>query len=138
MATYLADHSAMGRMPRPEVSARLVPLLRLREIACCGINALEFLYSARTPADLETIREEVTRSMTWIAMVDDDFQRAIEVMSLLSKRGAHRSASVPDLLLAAVAERAALTVIHYDKDFEAIGAVTGQRMEWVVPAGSIP
>ena len=45
---------------------------------------------------------------------------------------------IPDLLIAAVAERNALTVLHYDKDFDLIAKVTGQSMEWVVPAGSVP
>jgi hypothetical protein len=27
--------------------------------------------------------------------------------------------------------------LHYDADFDRIAAVTGQRCEWVVPAGSI-
>jgi hypothetical protein len=30
-----------------------------------------------------------------------------------------------------------LVVLHYDADFDRISAVTGQRCEWVVPAGSI-
>jgi hypothetical protein len=44
---------------------------------------------------------------------------------------------VPDLLIAAAAEADSLTVLHYDADFDRIAAVTGQRSEWVVPAGSI-
>ncbi|MEK7862236.1 MAG: VapC toxin family PIN domain ribonuclease, partial [Chloroflexota bacterium] len=43
----------------------------------------------------------------------------------------------PDLLIGAVAERARLTVLHYDKDFVALAKATGQPVEWVVPAGSI-
>ena len=39
---------------------------------------------------------------------------------------------------AAVAERAGLCVLHYDQDFDAIGAVTDQKMEWVVQRGSVP
>jgi predicted nucleic acid-binding protein len=137
-ARYLADKSAWSRMPRPEVSARLAPLIRLREIACCGINLLEILYSARSSADLEQTRQEMSRTMPWIATTDQDFQRATEVLSLLSRTGGHRSASLPDLLLAAVAERTGLTVLHYDKDYDAIAAVTGQPVDWVVPQGSVP
>ena len=44
---------------------------------------------------------------------------------------------VPDLLIAAAAEANGLTVLHYDADFDRISAVTGQRSEWVVPAGSV-
>ncbi len=35
----------------------------------------------------------------------------------------------PDLLIAATAELAGLTVLHVDKDFEIIAQITGQRVE---------
>jgi predicted nucleic acid-binding protein len=41
-------------------------------------------------------------------------------------------------LIAAAAEAHDLTVLHYDADFGRIAAVTGQRVEWVVPRGSVP
>jgi predicted nucleic acid-binding protein len=43
---------------------------------------------------------------------------------------------VADLLIAAAAEGRELAVLHYDADFDRIAAVTGQRVEWVVPAGA--
>lgn len=49
------------------------------------------------------------------------------------KFGQHRGAGLPDLLIAALAERAGLPVVHYDADFDQIAAVTGQPMQWVVP-----
>jgi predicted nucleic acid-binding protein len=58
-------------------------------------------------------------------------------MSLLARRGRHRAAGLPDLLQAAVAERHAVTLLHYDSDFDLIAAVTGQPMQWVVPRGSV-
>ena len=47
----------------------------------------------------------------------------------LADRGMHRAPSVPDLLIAAVAERSGLTVLHLDKDFDLIADVTGQPVE---------
>lgn len=44
---------------------------------------------------------------------------------------------IPDLIVAAAAEGAELTVLHYDSDFELIATVTGQEVEWVVPRGSV-
>ena len=38
----------------------------------------------------------------------------------------HRQVKIPDLLIAAVAARNGLTVIHYDSDYEIIASVTGQ------------
>jgi predicted nucleic acid-binding protein len=36
---------------------------------------------------------------------------------------------VPDLLIAATAELAGLTVLHHDKDVDIIADVTGQQLE---------
>ena len=47
----------------------------------------------------------------------------------LAERGKHRAPSIPDLLIAAVAELAQITVLHADKDFELIAEVTGQPVE---------
>jgi hypothetical protein len=71
-------------------------------------------------------------------MSQEDFTRAIHVLERLARRGQHRAAGIPDLLIAAVAERNSLTLIHYDKDFDLIAKVTGQDVAWVVPVGSVP
>jgi predicted nucleic acid-binding protein len=51
--------------------------------------------------------------------------------------GGLKGRTVPDLLIAAVAEANSLTVLHYDADFEHIATVTGQPTEWIVERGSI-
>ncbi|GCD20360.1 hypothetical protein CTKZ_19220 [Cellulomonas algicola] len=55
--------------------------------------------------------------------------RAVEVQILLAERGEHRSASIPDLLVAATAEKLGLTVLAVDKNLDLIADVTGQRVE---------
>jgi predicted nucleic acid-binding protein len=55
--------------------------------------------------------------------------RALEVQMRLADRGHHRAPSLPDLIVAATAELAGLTVLHLDKDFELIADVTGQDLE---------
>jgi predicted nucleic acid-binding protein len=55
--------------------------------------------------------------------------RAVEVQLLLADRGQHRAPSIPDLLVAATAEVANLTVLALDKDFELIADITGQAIE---------
>jgi predicted nucleic acid-binding protein len=54
-------------------------------------------------------------------------RRAVEVLRSLAEHGQHRAPSIPDLLIAAVAETARLTVLHVDKDFDLIAGVTGQE-----------
>ncbi len=58
-------------------------------------------------------------------------------MQRLLARRSQRGRKIPDLLIAAAAEQLAVAVLHYDADFDAIAAVTGQRCQWVVPAGSL-
>ena len=38
---------------------------------------------------------------------------------------------LPGLLIAACAERAGLTVLHYDADYDRIAKLTGQAVQWV-------
>ena len=55
--------------------------------------------------------------------------RAFEVQMLLADRGQHRAPSIPDLLIAATAEKTGLTVLAVDKDFDLIAEITGQSVE---------
>lgn len=55
--------------------------------------------------------------------------RALEVQLMLASKGRHRAPSIPDLLIAAAAELAGLSILHLDKDFELIAELTGQASE---------
>jgi predicted nucleic acid-binding protein len=106
-------------------------------VAVSGVLELEVLYSARGHADFVATRQEL-RGYPRLEIEESDFERAADVLELLARRGRHRSAGLPDLLQAAVAERHGVTLLHYDADFDFIGAATGQAVEWVVPRGSVP
>ena len=54
---------------------------------------------------------------------------AVDDLPLLADLGRHCAPSVPDLLVAATAELARLSVVHLDKDFDLIADVTGQPTE---------
>lgn len=66
----------------------------------------------------------------------DHLRRAGQVQRMLAAKH-QRGRKVPDLLIAAAAESRGPTVLHYDADFDLIASVTGQRCEWIVPAGSV-
>lgn len=137
MATFLADKSALTRREtRPEVRDILEPLLVAGEIATCGIVDLELLYSARDRATYRALVEAL-RGMPRTSVDDSVIARALEVQAMLAERSQHRAVSLPDLLVAACAERADLAVLHYDADFERIAELTGQRAQWIVPRGSV-
>lgn len=120
------------------VAAALEPLLRNHEVATCGLVELEVLFSSLGYRDFRTARAELAVVYPLAVTRQTDFDRAVEVMSELARRGLHRSAGPVDLVIAAVAERNGLTVLHYDSDYDRIAEVTGQAMEWVVPRGSVP
>jgi predicted nucleic acid-binding protein len=135
---YLADKSALARLRHPSVSAVLAPLILAGDVATCGIIELEILYSARSHADFARTRATRARAFPALPVLQADFDRAIAVMEALALRGQHRAVGLPDLLIAAVAERAQVTVLHYDADYDLVAAVTGQPTHWVVSRGSVP
>ncbi len=137
MPTYLADKSALVHMRTPAVAAKLTPLILNGEVATCGVVELEVLYSARSERDLIDTRAERAAAFPRVTMSEADFVRAEDVMTRLAKSGHHRAVSLPDLLIAAAAERARLVVLHYDSDYDVIATVTHQRVEWVAPKGSL-
>lgn len=137
MTIYLGDKSALARVHQDDVMHRISALYLAGQIATCGVIDLELLYSARSGADHEAI--VLDRALLPRVPIDDRcFDRAVEVQGQLADRGLHRSVGLEDLLIAAAAEQAGLAVLHYDQDFDVIAEVTGQPMEWVVPAGTVP
>jgi len=133
----LADKSALTRRDtRPEVRGIIEPLLLAGRIATCGIIDLELLFSARSGAAYRELADAL-RAMPRVPVTDLAVDRALEVQGHLAAVSTHRSVPLPDLLVAACAENAGLTVLHYDADYDRIAAVTGQSMQWVVPRGSV-
>ncbi len=138
MPTYLADKSALTRREtRPRVREIVEPLLLAGEIATCGIIDLELLFSATSPA-VYTELASVLRALPRVPVTEPIVDRALAVQALLAERSQHRAVPLPDLLVAACAESASLTVLHYDADFDRIAALTGQPTRWIVPRGSVP
>lgn len=135
---YIADTSALARRGQPAVSAVLSPLILAGDVATCSVIELEILFSARGYADLVRTQQIRSEGFQLIPIVQDDFDRAVEVMTELARRGRHRAVGIPDLLISAVAERARLTVLHYDADYDYVAEVTSQSMQWVVPRGTVP
>lgn len=100
-------------------------------------DELEFLYSARSAADRDWLRGQPRTAYGWVVMPDRVHERAAEVQAELTARGWHRSAGAVDLLIAATAEAHHLTLLHYDRDFEQIAAVTGQPTRWLAPPDTL-
>lgn len=133
--THLVDTSVLTRLSVPAVRAVVEPLADAGRLARTGISDLEVGYSARNSGEWDTLMA----ALEVFALVEASaghFDRARQVQRLLAAHS-QRGRKVPDLLIAAAAEAEQLTVLHYDGDFDLIAELTGQRCEWVVPAGSI-
>ena len=135
-ARYLVDKSVLARMPIESVRRRLAPIIEAGEAATCAIVDLEVLYSARNLEEHAQIRRRRALAYEHVPLSEAIFARAVDVQHELARTGHHRVA-IPDLIIAAAAEAAGLTVLHYDADFDRIAAVTGQATEWIVDRGSI-
>jgi predicted nucleic acid-binding protein len=130
-AQFLIDTSALARFLRGDAeqfgwdraaSAGL--------IATCPVTELEFFYSARSAEDRARGIEDMRLLFGWVPVDDRAYDRAWHVQELLTRRGQHRSAGAVDLVVAATAELQGLTLLHRDRDFECIAAVTGQPLQW--------
>jgi len=138
VATHLADTSALARLGRPAVAAVLGPLIEAGLVATCGVVEFELGWATRTSAEFDLVRADRNVGYEWLATHDEDWHRALDLQASLWRSGRVRAVGFPDLLIAAVAEREHVTLVHYDSDYDLIAGVTGQPMQWVVPPGTVP
>ena len=133
--THLLDTSIVRRLGRPEVRAVIDPLAHAGRIGRAGITDLEVGYGSRNAQEWDQDMADLS-VFELVETTGDHLRRARQVQRLLASRS-QRGRKIPDLLIAAAAEEAELTLLHYDNDFQLIADVTGQICQWVVPAGSI-
>jgi predicted nucleic acid-binding protein len=138
VASYLADTSALARMRHPAVAAVLVPLIEAGLVGTCGVIEFELGWATRSSEEFDQVRADRDAGYEWLATHDEDWRRALEVQRRLWREGRMRAVGLPDLLVAAVAERERVTVLHYDGDYDFISEVTSQPAQWVVPRGTVP
>ncbi|SJM55744.1 PIN domain nuclease [Gulosibacter sp. 10] len=132
VTSWLIDKSAYVRMQAGRAShidewnARIERgLVRLSTV-----TRLEFGFSIRSgEAGREAFGSPPLSLMPIEHLTPAIEDRAFEVQMLLADRGRHRAPSIPDLLIAATAEKAGLTVLAVDKDFDLIARITGQPVE---------
>jgi len=133
--THLLDTSVVSRLGVEEVRAVVDPLAQAGQLGRAGITDLEVGYGCRNAREWDQDMTDLS-VFELIETSADHVRRAGQVQRLLASRS-QRGRKIPDLLIAAAAEQAGLTLLHYDNDFELIAKVTGQTCQWVVPAGSV-
>lgn len=130
MSPWLIDKSALARLTASPDAAEWAGRVERGLVRIATVTRLEVGYSARSGPELRAgLRQPPMSSMPVEYLTPAIEDRAVEILALLADRGQHRAPSIPDLIIAATAELAELTVLHLDKDFEVIAAVTGQAVE---------
>ena len=136
MTQWLVDKSALVRLGASPDDDEWAGRIDRGLVKISSLTRLEVGYSARSgPHARSLLRTAPIAAMPveYLTPVIED--RAGEVQVMLADRGQHRAPAVPDLIVAAIAELAGLTVLHFDKDFELIADVTGQPTERLRVAG---
>jgi predicted nucleic acid-binding protein len=130
VTTWLIDKSALVRLAASADAVEWAERIERGMIRITTVTRLEVGYSARSGPDLRAgLRQPPLAAMPVEYLTPSIEDRAVEVLTLLADRGQHRAPSIPDVIIAATAELAGLTVLHVDKDFEVIADITGQPLE---------
>ncbi|WP_022918522.1 PIN domain nuclease [Ruania albidiflava] len=132
LTNWLIDRSAYVRMQLGQAADAEQWNSRIERglVRVSTITRLEIGFSVRTGQSGRMIFDMPPLVLMPIEHLTPAMEdRAFEVQMLLADRGQHRAPSIPDLLIAATAEKAGLTVLAVDKDFGLIAEITGQPVE---------
>lgn len=130
VTNWIIDKSAYTRISASRDAATWIERIERGLVRISTVTRLEIGYSFRTG---QQARDEtaspplILMPVEYLTPAAED--RAVAVQMLLADRGQHRAPAIPDLLVAATAELAGLTVLALDKDFDLIAQVTGQPVE---------
>jgi hypothetical protein len=105
-------------------------------VLVCDLVVLELVRLAPNQLRARDLAARL-RAFETLSMPESLWSRTREVQLLVSASGDHRRVPPPDLLIAATAERAGVPLVHYDRDYERIAAVTAQEQVWFVPDGAL-
>ena len=127
---WLVDKSALVRLGDSPDANEWAARIERGLVRIVTVTRLEIGYSARSAAEARSAFIAPPMSAMPVEYLTPAIEdRALEVQLILASRGHHRAPSIPDLLIAATAELAGLTVLHLDNDFELIAETTGQPSE---------
>jgi predicted nucleic acid-binding protein len=127
---WLIDKSALARLDSSAELPEWSAMIERGLVRIATVTLLEVGYSARSATDHEAAVSQPPVALMPVEYLTPAIEdRAVEVQRILATQGKHRAPSIPDLLIAAIAERAQLTVLHSDKDFELIAKTTGQQTQ---------
>lgn len=135
---WLIDKSALVRLAYSADRDLWANRIERGLVHISNVTRLEIGYSAQSgDVARREFREPPVAAMPVEYLTPKIEDRALEVQILLADRGQHRGPSIPDLIIAATAELCGLTILHVDKDFETITALTGQPITRLTYTGTV-
>jgi predicted nucleic acid-binding protein len=108
----LADVSVLVRLHLPAVADAFAPLAEAGTIATCGVTELQLLTGLADPGQAAEVITLRAASFTWLSTTDADLRTALATQETLLGLG--ESVAWPSLVVGAVAQRHAVTVLHYE------------------------
>lgn len=139
--TLLLDNSAWARVADPALPAErageIADALEAGRIAACLPFLLEAGYSARNAREHDQLLAELL-SLPRFPIDAAVEQRALDAQRQLARVGHHRLPPV-DLLMAALADRHQLAILHYDHDYDLLAEKTDLHFEsvWLAARGTL-
>jgi predicted nucleic acid-binding protein len=138
---FLLDNSAWVRLADPALSdkrrSEVADQFEAGEIATCLPFLLEAGYSARNARDFDGLLHEL-RSLPHLEIDDEVEGIALDAHRELARVRHHRLPPV-DILVAAIAHRHGVGVLHYDRDYDQIASKTSLEFEsiWLARRGTL-
>lgn len=130
VTSWLIDKSAYARLAISPDADKWITRIERGLVHISTVTRLELGFSFRTGQDARRETASPPLSLLPVAYLTPAIEdRAVEVQLLLADRGQHRAPAIPDLLIAATAEKSGMVVLAVDKDFDLIAEITGQPVE---------
>jgi predicted nucleic acid-binding protein len=136
--SHLLDTSVITRVShgKPLVKEALKALkdsVGGANIARCTMTDLEYCFSAENERQWD-MRAKDLAVYGSVAVESADFTTALDLQRELTRVGLAKRRA---LIIAAVAIRKDLTLVHYDADFDHIAKVSHLKHRWILAAGMV-
>jgi predicted nucleic acid-binding protein len=120
----------------PELATWFNAAVEAGLVLVCDLVILEMTRLAPNEHRAQEVADRLA-AFEAIPMPSELWSRARRTQLALAANGDHRRVPPADLLLAGAAEEAGVVLVHYDRDYERIAAVSGLCHQWLVPDGTL-
>ena len=120
----------------PELASWFNVVVEAGLVLVCDLVILELTRLAPNEHRAHEVADRLAAFQA-IPMPNGLWTGARQTQLALAANGDHRRVPPADLLLASAAEGADVALVHYDRDYERIAAVSGLRQQWLVPDGTL-